>query len=1157
MKQVKFDVRIPTELDTLGEDIDMTNDGFKVDIAVQTSIDSEVIELNEYITEATEKIVKEVGLQGASLVQIVTNMSNGLNELNRKINSSVEDLNASYNNVQNIVITKYEDVIASNQSVIDIVNEQGVSVKAKVTEFNNKTIEQLNDIQDEVKSNSSGLNKLKMLISSEREQTDGIRVFKNPSKHIKGVVNRDDMQTEDPSNPAPSNNLFIQSIKRFRGDRGPPDVSEPVKGVYYYNKFISIDDINELYNTEDYAMFDINSLSEIRLLDNVNVNITQNNSQFTWNIVNDYINTNLNISQDYPQGFNPIGVTNFTFNVAIDDIRLKNMNEWEQLSQYAFVNNNTALIKYNPNNQVDPQEITNRVIELDEYQGDGVTIYDPNEKIFINNHKYTFSEENEEYNENIEGFKSVMQTSIVPIMDRIILPEITSNKTIRYSIQDFNSIYSLSPGSQNTFRNDFIGFNTIDIPVNVNNKTVPLLATQDGIYRPTDIDPLAIGFSSVQVSTTTRSSGGGSGGSVNNLSNYTFRTNTSVPFSIDEYNNLNNTNYTGLDNVIVEVNPVREVLDVDIYNIGNYELNFGEGENIMPLMSSNNDQGIVLTGSTMDYGRGGFDLFRLFDNNKNLDAWNGFVPSGANPNGWLKIDFGNEVKEFDYVLIYKGTRVANEICTHVIVKGSNDDIDYTVLCDQNLEYENNVSRAVLDNVGEYRYYYFDFYNRNNTWMVITEMELMKYVGGYRGVNINVKNGNGLVTVNHTVDSIENNVDKNYFAVDAVQSLIPNFTSNNSNGCSIMNAVGFNHSNYWIMFNSNDNCTWVNPQTSSFILQMSSAIIPRSMFMSFTNTDSNYRRIKKFVLSGSSDNIEYKNIFLIEDFVSESPIYKNGQKYIYRDIDNNESFSYFKFEFTGSNNDWPGIYYFKLMDVPKYAAIDKVTIVNNTYSKTSDPVVSNLEPNNGRVYVNTSDSNLYPYVRRNWMTVPLEDKVITYNSQFTPMDINVSSGYYGIRSVRFVNENPEVPVCSSLFPVQQDSSNWNNGYITDGGYKIHFVYNGNLYTESNFYNLFGDWDNDIGLGIYMGNSNSFFIIEGDYSFILNEIMFRPRYMTRGNSLIVDGSKDGINYVNIFNGSFGNEINIDNNKKVCYFNNNNYFKSYRVCIIFILPLSSYLI
>jgi len=119
------------------------------------------------------------------------------------------------------------------------------------------------------------------------------------------------------------------------------------------------------------------------------------------------------------------------------------------------------------------------------------------------------------------------------------------------------------------------------------------------------------------------------------------------------------------------------------------------------------------------------------------------------------------------------------------------------------------------------------------------------------------------------------------------------------------------------------------------------------------------------------------------------------------------------EFKGDNNDWPGIWYCKIMDVEKYNAIDKLTITNNTYSKTADPVVSNLEPNNQRVYVNTSDSSLYPYVRRNWMTVPLEDKVIKYKGYYNPTTINVSSGYYGIKSITFENEG--VFVCENLVP----------------------------------------------------------------------------------------------------------------------------------------------
>ena len=185
----------------------------------------------------------------------------------------------------------------------------------------------------------------------------------------------------------------------------------------------------------------------------VTLNIKDNNPNFVWDIFDDYIDTQNNISEEYPNGFNPIGIKRFNLNIDVDTNKLKDMNEWDKISEYVYENNNTALIKYVGNNLIVPQEVESRNLVLDEYQGDGKTVYDSNEKIYINNHKYSILEENEEYDESNEGFKSVMQTTVVPIMDKIIIPEITSNSTYRYSIGDFNNIYSLTPGSDNPYRN--------------------------------------------------------------------------------------------------------------------------------------------------------------------------------------------------------------------------------------------------------------------------------------------------------------------------------------------------------------------------------------------------------------------------------------------------------------------------------------------------------------------------------------------------------------------------------------------------------------------------------------------------------------------------------------------------------------------------------
>jgi len=140
---------------------------------------------------------------------------------------------------------------------------------------------------------------------------------------------------------------------------------------------------------------------------------------------------------------------------------------------------------------------------------DGVTYYDSSNKVYVNNHTYTVEDENN-YAGIIDpvvgdgddiGFRSCCQSTVVPIIDNVRVPEVTSNGLVTFSIDDFNNNYSNDAQSVNPYRNDFIGVDTIEIPVNVNNLVIPLTdaTVNNHIYRPTDYNPNAIGFSVVHV----------------------------------------------------------------------------------------------------------------------------------------------------------------------------------------------------------------------------------------------------------------------------------------------------------------------------------------------------------------------------------------------------------------------------------------------------------------------------------------------------------------------------------------------------------------------------------------------------------------------------------------------------------------------------------
>lgn len=1155
MKGVDVYVNVPTEIKEVPQEtkVVLKEDGVQVDISIQDPANpSHTIDEVIDITGTVNKNVIAVGRQGEQLVSLVTNLNNSLNQLNRDLNNSIEDLNAEFNKVGEVSTKMYDDVKATSEAVETIVENQQ-QIQNKITTFEPGIVTRLGNIDERIARNTLGLRNLSLQMAGEfydqyvDDSTNKRKKNYQPQIHNVPTAdnfvfqmpedlkqkqkdeeeeqngNNDNNNNDNNNNNNDNNGTNLNQnrgmiVKRFKGSRGE-DVTRPLRGVYYDVQEIGIDDVNIKYNEKNYGMFDVQNVNEIRLLDIVTLNITENDNDFEWDIDNNYINTPNNTDEEYPNGFNPLGVKRFKLNIDVQTNRLKDMNEWEQLSTYAFNTNNTALIKYNGNNLIEPQEITNRDLVLDEYQGDGKTIYDPNEKIFINNHKYTFSEENEEYDENIEGFKSVMQTTIVPIMDRIVIPKITSNKTFRYSIQDFNNIYSLTPGSENTYRNDFIGFNSIDIPVDINTKTVPLLATQDGIYRPSDIDPTAIGFSSVQVSTTSRSSGGGSSGdvvSVKNLENYVFRENNIIPYTIADYNAQFNTNFTGFDSINVNVNDNLEKLNVDIKKIGNYKLSFGEGENILTGLTSNNNDICELTGSPQSDNNGYFALYKAFDGI--INEWNGFCSSSSNNNtdyhNYVLIHFKNGGRKFEYFNIYRTIRQPLECATGVIISGSNNNVDYIELYNGNINpYDGNVSKfnQLNDKVDEYEYYNIQFTNQNNTWLNVVEMELMKTVGNYSIVDVNVNTGNLLMDYNKTIDSIENNVKYIDYPFTVLTSEIPYMNNDNSVGASI-NIIDGGWRYTWRMFKSNLHGEWadMNADTGSFILTLDNEIDVRSIFISiYTSSNETFKEIKVY---GSNDNLNFELMYENLDMYNDSVLWYSEEKYIYDNIKYIGSFRYFKFEFRRNGKGRSYIRNLRLFSENKYIGFENVTIINNTYSKTANPVCTSYSTANGTVNVQTSDTTAYPYVRRGNMSVPLEDKVIKYNGKYIPGKIDVGSGFYGIRSVVFEDEGNEIYSCTQLFENNAVSGDMVDNWYINGDYRMQLrnQYNSVINVTPNTYRYFDGSTVDIN---ECGKCRM--VISNVYPFIMNGFAFwmNTKY-NKYDTINIYVSNDDHNYEKIY-------------------------------------------
>ena len=1180
MGQVIFDVRVPTNLVPYEDgEIEVEEPEQPGEPQPQYDIEGAIVRLTEQGVITTPTIIQN--LQGQiertqvsinNIAQVVAKIEENTyqiekmdvdftvvnSEINQVVNNLYTKIKADFNNITNIYNTTLANVNITNEFKEEITVNMEQKIK-KITEINvNNIVQSLNVVSNNQNILVSDISLIKNFLikmygkNFVQDPTGSWKVtLDTPQSKRKCIEASSSKQSPTPmdtnllegpsGNNNDNNNNNDKNISQFqplmKKMRGPndQDISDPVRQSYYWNDIIKVDNMNEKYNKDYYGLFEVQHITEVPMLDTVYIKITENTPDFVWDINTNYINTNKNNMENDPAGYNPLGVRQFHVEIAVDTNKLKEMNEIMTINRnnqyFDIAVYNTALVKYSSNNQIEPQEVINRNLRADgppedPYEGNGKTIYDNGEKIFINSHKYTINEENENCDEEFEGFKKVMQTTIVPIMDHITLPEITSNKTLRYSIQDFNNIYSLSPGSENRYRNDFIGFNTIDIPVKVNNKVVPLLATQDGIYTPSMIDPTAIGFSSVQVSTTTRSSGGGSGGdsgsgSVNNLQNYIFRGNTVYPYTIREYNNTQYPpmDYTGFDAIIVDTNNDLEILDIDVNKLGKYSLAYGNVENIMPVMNANTTDDIILSG-TPQWNSSNLTWYRLFDGNTTGE--NGFHSSSSISEGYLKIQFLNEKKSFNYFNCFAYSGYPGRAPTHIVVEGSDDDDDYVELFNGNINYVNLQSlQNVLVNTGEYYYYKFTFsyLDGKSDYIEFTELQLMKYsIGGYKGVNVNVDLPNVLLSETVNVDNIENNRQNSYYVFDSLDSFVPLMSNNQDNGASIIDIInGYQwYPPYNLFDNNNDSAYEVTGGYTSggFILVLDSPEILKSYYLLFKSSDINHT-LGYFKIFGSNDGLTFVKLYEIEDGYDNSVNYSYDRNYLYKNVYNDDAYSYYKFEFgKHSGTDWMYCYTLKLFNVPVYFGFDKLTIVNNTYSKTSDPVVSNLDPNNQRVYVNTDNSDIHPYVRRNWMTVPLEEKIITYDGNYVPGLISTSSGYYGIKSIKFISNN-ETSLCTSLIENQNDNTNQiNSNKMVIGDYTItcdNGINNGN-----NFWRLFDyeNWSVNYEYAWINDESNAI-TIEKTYPFVINCIVYRrritPTDMT--NNAYLYGTIDGVNWINI--------------------------------------------
>lgn len=801
----------------------------------------------------------------------------------------------------------------------------------------------------------------------------------------------------------------------------------------------------------------------------------------------------------------------------------------------------------------------------------GITNYDVIKKVYNNYHLYTIDKENS-YRDDLDpgsenyslGFKSVMQTTEIPIIDNVRLDEVKSNGLLTYNIDDFNDSYSLEAGSKNPYANDFIGFNQIQIPIKINNKVIPGFGSTPNIYRPSDFDPDAIGFSSFQIESTR--DGGGSIVNVNNLVNYEITSNSSldendqlIPYSIANYNSEHNTNYTGFDNIIVNV-PQTVTKKITYYNIDNFYYTTANSQsewydNNTKIVSPNDFYQVSDSDVTklqfyllpqLSFAAKSYCIFlnnhgsdkiicgfiRINDSNRTL-VNEGYWANFQRTNNDIYFNIYYKIGDNSYIPLF---------CNRIFAEGPNIYDKYIIYNSQIGEDPGNDGENYnVNNLIGYTFkenniipYTIEMYNNNQN-------PITNYTG-FDYINVNVKNK--LITANIELNNIEN-VTKNYLPYDVVNSFIPVMSSNNSNGARIVSQVN-SHSehNAWMLFDNNNGTYYELTSGSlnaSFVLALNEEYVIRSIFYLFTSGNQGVGKLKVY---GSFDGEEFVEIYNKQDVNNAALNYANSKNYIYDNVENDVAYSYYKVETERTTtNSYLQFWTLKFFEEEKVYGFDKFTVINNTYSKTANPVCSSYNTSNQTVNVQTSDTTLYPYVRRGNMTVPLEDKIINIDGNYVPGSISVSSGYYGIKSVKFISNN-ETSVCTSLIESQSDNSNQvNNNKMVIGDYTI--TCTNSINDGSVFWKLFdySNWNQNSGYA-WVNSDSSSIKIEKTYPFIINCIIYRKRYLRTANVYLY-GTIDGVNWIRIFSMLGYNESDYvyDSNHVKLQFNNNLKYLKYK--------------
>ena len=365
MGEVVFDVRIPTNIVPY-EDGELEIDGPEDPGQPQPEYDIEgaIVRLTEKGLITTPTIIQN--LQGQiertqlsinSVANIVAQIQENtykiekmdvdFTEVNSKINTVVNNLysqiKADFNQITNVYNTTIADVKINNDFKEEITVNMEKKFK-KITEINvNNIVSSLNVVSENQNILVSDITAIKDFLikmygkkffenpvgtwqvtmdtpNSKRKCIEASSSIEPPQPMDVNLLENNNENNEQNNNSNLNENMNedVKSVRLFKKMRGPidGDVSDPVRQSFYWNDVITVDAMNEKYNKDYYGLFEVQHVTEVPMLDKVYIKITENNPDFVWNINSNYINTDKNIMENDPAGYNPLGVREFHIEIC-------------------------------------------------------------------------------------------------------------------------------------------------------------------------------------------------------------------------------------------------------------------------------------------------------------------------------------------------------------------------------------------------------------------------------------------------------------------------------------------------------------------------------------------------------------------------------------------------------------------------------------------------------------------------------------------------------------------------------------------------------------------------------------------------------------------------------------------------------------------------